>query len=97
MRKFSMKAAALGVAVAMAGVTAVSVEPASAWPIKFPGPGKFPDGGWGYKGPWGFVHHGHWGWAGYGGGYDGGGDYGGCILKRYYDEYGDVVVRRVCY
>jgi hypothetical protein len=93
MRKFSVKAAAFGVGVAIAAVTAFSVEPAAAFP-KFPGPGggwKFPGGGWGKWGP-----HPHWGWAGYGGGYYAGGYYGGCYLKRFYDEDGDVVVRRVC-
>jgi hypothetical protein len=44
----------------------------------------------GHHGPWGFGHR--WDWAGYGGGY-----YGGCILKRYYDEDGEVTVSKVCY
>jgi hypothetical protein len=88
MRKFSMKATALGVAVAMAAVTAVSVEPAAAFG-GFPGGGFH--GGWGHHG-WGWGHHG-WGW---GGGYYG--EYaGGCYFKRYVDEDGEVVTRRVCY
>jgi uncharacterized membrane protein len=95
MRKFSMKATAIGVAVAMATFTAVSVEPAAAFGGGgfhgggFHG-GGFHGGGWGHHGPWGFGHR--WGWAGYGGGY-----YGGCILKRYYDEDGEVTVSKVCY
>lgn len=104
MRKFSMKASVIGAVVAMAALTAVSVEPAAAF-----GGGGFHGGGfggggfggggfhgggfhggWGHHG-WGFGHHG-WGWAGYGGYYN-----GGCVLKRYYDEDGDVTVSRVCY
>jgi hypothetical protein len=92
MRKFSKKATALGVAVAMAAVTAVSVEPAAAFGW-FHG-GGFHGGGFhggGFHGA-GWGHHG-WGW---GGGYYGG-YAGGCYLRQYVDEYGEVVVGRVCY
>jgi hypothetical protein len=93
MRKFSMKATVVGVAIALAAVTAVFVEPAAAFGGFHGGGfhgGGFHGGGWGHHGPWGFGHRG-WGWAGYRG-Y--GGYYGGCVLKRYYDEDGEVVVSR---
>ncbi|MCW2286788.1 hypothetical protein M2323_004570 [Rhodoblastus acidophilus] len=52
-------------------------------------------GGWGHHGGW---HHGGWGhrW-GYGPRFVYGGVYGGCFLKRYVNDWGEIVVRRVCY
>jgi hypothetical protein len=88
MRKFNWKITAIALVVAAAAATTTSVTPAAAF-----GFGKFGGGGFGGKfGGGGF--HSHWGWAGYRG-Y--GGYYGGCVLKRYYDEDGEVVVFRVCY
>jgi hypothetical protein len=97
MRKFSKKATALGVAVAMAAVTAVSVEPAAAFGGFHGGGfhGGWGHGGWGLGGGFhgaGWGHHG-WGW---GGGYYGGYD-GGCYLRQHVDEDGGVLLRRVCY
>ena len=86
MRKFNLKTTVLGLVVATAAATAISVTPAAAWGIHG---GGFHGGGWGWgHHGWGWGHHG-WGW---GGGYYGG-DYGGCYHRRYVDEYG----RRVCY
>ena len=92
MRKFSMKATTVGVVVATTAITAVSVEPAAAFGGGgFHGDGchggGFHSGGWGHHGPWGFGHRGY-GSAGYGG------YYGGCVLKRHYDEEGEVTVSR---
>jgi len=94
MRTFNWKTTAIALVVAAAAATTTSVTPAAAF-----GFGKFGGGGFGKFGGVGFGgggFHSHWGWAGYGGGY-GGGHYDGCFLKRYYDYYGDVVYRRVCY
>jgi hypothetical protein len=94
MRTFNWKTTAIALVVAVAAATTTSVTPAAAF-----GFGKFGGGGFGKFGGGGFGgggFHSHWGWAGYGGGY-GGGYYDGCFLKRYYDYYGDVEYRRVCY
>jgi hypothetical protein len=90
MRKFNLKTFTMALVVAAVAVPVAAVTPAAA---KFPGPG-----GWG-KGGWGWGPHPHWGWHhgfGRGGyaGYYGGGD---CYLKRYVDEYGELVIRKVCY
>lgn len=81
MRKFNLKTFTMALVVAAAAVPIASLTPAAAFPKLLP---PHPHWGWG--------HHG-WGW---GGGYYGG-DYGGCYIKRYVDDYGDVVVRKVCY
>jgi hypothetical protein len=97
MNKFSNKLTAIGVALALATGAAVSVTPAAAFGFGggfggHGGFGGFHGGFGGFHGGWG--HHGGWGWAGYGG-Y--GGYYGSCVLKRYVDDYGEVIVSKVCY
>lgn len=86
MAKFSAKAISAGLIIAALSAISFSATPAAAFGH---GHGGFGPG----------LGHGHWGHHGWGFGWPwfAGGYYGGCYLKRFVDEDGDIVVRKVCY
>ena len=104
MTRFTLRTTALALALA---ASAVGVNQASAMPLGGP---HFPHGGFGH-GPFGHhgFGHGPFGPVGFGWGHPGWGRgpgwgwggrpivYGGCFVKRFVDDDGDLVVRRVCY
>ena len=87
---------ALALSAALGGTM---LAPATASAKGWHGGFKHHGGHWGH-GHWG---HGHWGYGGWGyrrvGFYAAGypADYGGCVVRRFIDVDGDLVVRRRCY
>jgi hypothetical protein len=96
MRAINIKSALIAATLAVGAFTATSI--ATTTSAQAHGFGIHFGGGFGHGFGWGH-HWGHrFGWGGpYFGGY-GGDDYeGGCVIRRFVDEDGDVVVRKVCY